>query len=213
VLPPASGVKSSTPVRAEPSGSTMPLRSIHLGGLGISREYADRLVRDPVNDGAQVAAGLCGAMWVVRQAQAAMIVFAVNCSHAVQGLSMLICASPCLFLLYRCRPTLPQRRRNAMIDLVVLLWTCGMQVWLPPKLREQSEIKQPMGKDAERKAFVRRWLELLIEEETAEGLEQAQRAIEEQPRPRTAQDAERKALVRRWLELRAAKDGSTLPPE
>jgi hypothetical protein len=67
-----------------------------------------------------------------------------------------------------------------MIALVVLSWACGIvpgscaipgEPWLPT-LRERLEraqraVEQPTGREAERQAFVKRWLELRMEREKA----------------------------------------------
>jgi hypothetical protein len=66
---------------------------------------------------------------------------------------------------------------------------------LPPGLPDRSP----------REEFVQGWLEQRMAKETAERIEQAQQALEEQP-PRTAQDAERQAFVKRWLELRMERE-------
>jgi hypothetical protein len=90
--------------------------------------------------------------------------------------------------------------------LVMLLWVCGImpgtcaiagEPWLPT-LRERLEQAQ-------------RAVEL-EETQRAVELEHALRVVG-RLKPLTARDAERQEFLRRWLELRAAKDGSTLPPE
>jgi predicted RNase H-like nuclease (RuvC/YqgF family) len=106
-----------------------------------------------------------------------------------------------------------------MIIAVVLLWACGIaagscvipgEPWLPTlkerfeQAQKAAEERQPWSAKAKaRHEFVRRWLELRMEKETAERLERAQSALAERP---TAQDAERKAFIKRWLELRMEKE-------
>jgi hypothetical protein len=83
-----------------------------------------------------------------------------------------------------------------MVVAVVLLWTCSMQVVLPPRLANQPD------KNWERQQFVEGWLEQRMAKETAERLEQVQKVIAELGPP-AARDAERQAFVKRWLESRA----------
>jgi hypothetical protein len=50
-----------------------------------------------------------------------------------------------------------------MVGLVVLLWTCGMHVMLPPRLANQPD------KNWERQQFVEGWLEQRMEKRPQNG--------------------------------------------
>jgi hypothetical protein len=107
-----------------------------------------------------------------------------------------------------------------MIVLVVLLWACGIaagscaipgEPWLPTLRerleRQQRAVEEDTSPDAERKRYIKRWLELRMAKETAERIEQVQRVIDEQP-PQT--DAERQEFLRRWLALKMATEGRAM---